>query len=184
MVTALATLATMICVLNPQVNAAKLALSVRVSDLQDADVLRVHVTFENLGDQDTVLNLGMMLANGKVHLPDAVRLILTDAGGQSKELHFSSKAHPGIAGRVDDYAVPLRAGSAHTLKLSLKDFWCPDTKEFSIDLKPGKYSVRARFVGAGARHVNADTQGLKAMRYWMGKLESEVVQFQIGKERE
>ena len=162
---------------NAQEKVTGLKMSIRASAPESTDSLRLHVTFENVSDKDTVLNLGMMLANGKVHLPDAVRLILTDPSGQSRELHFSDKRYPGIAGRVDDYAVPLRAGSAYTLKLSLKDYWCPKSKEFKVNLKPGRYDIRAKFLGNGAKHE----QGL-LMRFWTGQLESDVAQFQIGKQ--
>jgi len=52
-----------------------------------------------------VLNLGSMLANGKVMFPEAVRLSLTDPAGYARELHFFDRRYPGIAGRVDDFIV-------------------------------------------------------------------------------
>jgi hypothetical protein len=168
--------------LDAQEKGAGLKMSIRATAPESTESLQLHVTFENVSDKDTVLNLGMMLANGKVQLPDAVRLILTEPGGQSRELHFSDKRYPGIAGRVDDYAVPLRAGSAYTLKLSLKEYWCPKSNEFRLDLKSGRYGVRAEFTGNRAQHVNSDTEGLGLMHFWTGKLESDVAQFQIGKQ--
>lgn len=165
-----------------QEKGAELKLSIRATAPESTDSLRFHVTFENVSGKDTVLNLGMMLANGKVHLPEAVRLILTDPDGQSRELHFSDRRYPGVAGRVDDYAVPLRAGSAYTLGLSLKDYWCPKSNEFRLELKPGKYGVRAGFTGNKAQYLNSDTKGLELMHFWTGKMESDVAQFQIGKQ--
>jgi hypothetical protein len=162
-----------------QEKGAELKMSIRATAPESTDSLQLHVTFENVSDKDTVLNLGMMLANGKVHLPDAVRLILTDPDGQSRELFFSDTR---VAGRVDDYAVPLRAGSAYTLRLRLKDYWCPKSNEFRLALKPGIYGVRAEFTGNGAQHVNSDTEGLGLMHFWTGKLESDAAQFQIGKQ--
>jgi hypothetical protein len=38
----------------------------------------VHVKFQNAGDEDVILNLGMMLGNGKVLLADAIRMRLID----------------------------------------------------------------------------------------------------------
>jgi hypothetical protein len=162
-----------------QEEGADLKMSIRTSNAESADSLRVDVAFENLSDRDTVLNLGMMLANGRVQLPDAVRLILTDSGGRSRELHFSDKRYPGVAGRVDDYAVPLRAGSTYTLRLSLKDYWCPESEEFALELDPGRYSVRAEFTGNSAQHLNEDTEGLKFLPFWTGKLRSGVAHFHI-----
>jgi len=40
----------------------------------------------NAGQNDLVVNLGMMLANGKRQYPNAVALTLTDAQGKSRRL--------------------------------------------------------------------------------------------------
>lgn len=156
---------------------ADVKLSLRAAESEIAGSLHLYVTFENAGDQDVVLNLGLMLGNGKILQPEALRVILTDGAGQAKELHFVDKKHPGIAGRVDDYALPLRAGSSFTLKLSLNDFWCPASKEFTLDLKPGRYSARAEFIGRDAQYEN----GL-LLHYWTGKIESDATEFQVGKQ--
>ena len=139
-----------------------------------------HVTIQNIGNKDVILNLGVMLANGKFLLPEAIRLVLTDPHGRARELHFSDKRFPGVAGRMDDYAIPLRSGSEYTVKLSLEDFWCPETKEFRLQLTPGEYQVRAVFWGKGAHHVNSDTKGLSLMHFWTGKLESDAATFRVG----
>ena len=139
------------------------------------------LALENIGVNDIVLNLGTMLANGKVHLPDAIRLILTDATGESRELHFSDRRHPFVGGRVDDYSVPLRAGSSYSIKVSLDDYWSPDTKEPRLNLPPGEYRIRAEFTGSGARYVNLDTQGMKLMNFWRGTLRSDETRFVVRK---
>jgi len=133
------------------------------------------IVFRNMGEYDVSLNLGIMLANGKVQLPDKIHLQLVDGSGKSRELDFSDKRYPGIAGRVDDYVVPLRAGSIYTLKLRLDQFWSPGTEEFELKLKPGRYEVSARFQGDGATTGNPDMAGMKLMNYWKGKLQSNVV---------
>jgi hypothetical protein len=142
------------------------------------------VTLKNAGDKDAVLNLGMMLANGKVLLPDAIHLILTDSTGKSKELHFADRRYPGVAGRIDDYAVPLCVGSSYILRLSLDNFWCPEMKEFRLKLKPGQYRVRSEFAGKGAQFVNGDMEGIKLMNFWQGTLQSDVTTFRIGEQGE
>jgi len=140
---------------DPQASNAELRMSIIATTPQKAKGIQVfRVTLENVGDKDAVLNLGIMLANGKVLLPDAIHLILIDSRGKSRELHFSDRRYPGIAGRVDDYIIPLRTGSTHTFKLSLDDFWCPKTKEFRLKLKPGVYRVRSELTGKGAHFVN------------------------------
>lgn len=143
--------------------------------------LTFRLSLENTGVHDVVLNLGTMLANGKVHLPDAIRLILTDAGGESRELHFSDRRYPFVGGRVDDYMVSLRAGSSYSIKVSLDDYWSPDTKEHRLNLPPGEYRLRAEFTGSGARHINLDTQGMKLMNFWRGTVRSNETGFIVRK---
>ncbi len=162
-------------------NGVKLKVSIRVANPENIDSLRLYATFENVGNIDTFLNLGMMIGNGKTLLPEAVRLVLTDVNGQVRELHFFDRKHAGVGGRIDDYAVPIRAGSAYTLRLSLQDYYCPKSREFVLNLKPERYSVRVKFAGKGPQYLNVDTAGLKFMPFWTGKLESNVAKFQVGK---
>jgi hypothetical protein len=135
------------------------------------------VAIRNVGEQDVTLNLGMMLANGKPLngrkslFPTNIRLNLTDTEGKTRELHFSE---PRIAGRVDDYVVPLRVGSVYTLKLPLSQFRSPDTKEFTLELKPGEHQVSAQFEGGGARHDS----GKFIMNFWKGKLQSNTLKLE------
>jgi len=133
------------------------------------------VAFRNMGEQDVSLNLGIMLANGKVQLPDKIHLSLMDGSGRSRDLHFSDKRYASVSGRVDAYVVPLRAGSTYTLKLRLDQFWLPDTEEFRLKLKPGRYQVSAQFQGVGAETSNPDMAGVELMNFWKGKLQSNVV---------
>jgi hypothetical protein len=164
----------------PQESDAELRMSIAAMIPQEAKGITIfRVTLENVGDKDTVLNLGMMLANGKVLLPDAIRLVLIDPDGKCRKLHFADRRYPGIAGRVDNYAVPLRAGSAYTLRLSLGNFWCPEMKEFRLDLKPGAYRVRSELTGKSARCANPDMEGVTLMNFWKGTLQSSETVFRI-----
>ncbi len=140
------------------------------------------VALENASGTDVVLNLGRMLGNGRVHVPDAIRMRLTDATGQSRELHFVDRKYPGVAGRIDDYVLPLRAGSSYKFTANLDDYWSPETKEHQFFLAAGKYRIRSEFVGTGAKHVNADTQGVELLHFWKGKLRSSEIEFVV-KER-
>ena len=113
-----------------------------------------------------------MMANGKAQLPDEVHINFTDAQGRSRLFKFADKKHSGVAGRLDDYGVPLRAGSMYTLKLRLDEFWCPETKEFEIPLLPGRNQLAGRFHGSGAGSGNLDMQAIKLMNFWLGNVES------------
>jgi len=56
--------------------------------------------------------MGVMLANGKVMHPAAVRLLLTERKlGNTRELRYCGLRR--IVGRVDDYTVALQAGAAY-----------------------------------------------------------------------
>lgn len=138
----------------------------------------LQLAFRNVGDRDATLNLGMMLANGKVQLPTGISVNFTDAQGTTRQFKFSDKRYGGIAGRVDDYIVPLRVGSTYSLRLTLDQFWCQETKEFSIPLLAGNNYLTAHFEGSGANYINSDTPGLKLMNFWLGKVDSNTLMLQ------
>jgi hypothetical protein len=168
---------------DPQASSAELRMSISVMTSQEAKGVPVfHVTIENVGDKDVVLNLGMTLHNGRVHLPTEIRLMLTDSGGETKELLFSDKKSVVVIGRIDDYVVPLRVGSAYTLRLSLANYLYlfRKTKEYCpLNLKSGVYRVRAEFTGKGAQYVNGDMEGIELINFWKGTLKSDVTVFRI-----
>ena len=160
---------------------AGIKLSIVDVSSEVADAIKLRLAFENANEEDAMLNLGIMLGNGKFQLPTQIRLTLTDESGKSRVLHFSDKRFGGIAGRVDDYFLPLRAGSTYSLTLNMSNFWCPKSKEPSIGFSPQEYKIRASFAGQGARNLNADTEGLQHMPFFVGKVRSEVMPFRVGK---
>lgn len=135
----------------------------------------LELAFRNVGDRDVALNLGVMMANGKVQLPNRIAIKFTDAQGKTRLFKFSDKRYPGVAGRLDDYVLPLRAGSMYTLQLTLDQFWCQETKEFSVPLLSGNNYLTAQFEGTGAHAVNLDMPGIKLMNFWLGNVESNVL---------
>lgn len=139
---------------------------------------RFAVTIENVGDSDVVLNLGYMLANGKVMYPAAVALILTDAQGHMRELRYFDSRYPAIAGRVDDFTVALRSGSMYMLRLSLDHYWSA-TGDGRLTLEPGRHRIAARLDGTGASSFNLDTRGIGLMNFWKGTLRSNAVEFVV-----
>jgi hypothetical protein len=147
-------------------------MSISLTTPGRVDVPEFQIAFRNSGTQDVTLNVGIMLANGRVQLPDKIDLDLTDANGQTRRLKFGDKRYLTVAGRVDDYLIPLRSGSIYTLKVSLDQFWSPETKEFDLKLTPGKYQITAHFEGTGARAVNLDTRGIDLLNFWKGKIQS------------
>src|SRR3954465_5116567 len=61
----------------------------------------LRLAFANVGKQDVTLNLGIMLANGRIQFPTHVALKFTDAAGKTRVFHSAETMY--VAGRVDDY---------------------------------------------------------------------------------
>jgi hypothetical protein len=135
------------------------------------------VSLQNTGTEDFILNLGSMLANGKVMFPSAVRLVLEDRSGSRRELDYFARQT--IAGRLDDFIVALRAGSTYTLRVSLDQYWTPATKEFDVKPAAGRYRVWARFEGQGATTRNLDMQGVGLFNFWRGNVQSGATEVEI-----
>jgi len=129
------------------------------------------ISILNAGKEDICLNLGGMLANGKVLEPNNIWLTITDSSGRQTKLRFFDRKFAAVGGRVDDYVVPLRSGSNYTLDLQLDDFISANTWK-NANLKPGRYEVSFHFEGKGAETMNADMGGVKLMNFWKGKLNS------------
>ena len=150
-----------------------LRLSLSSADSLNTNSPALDVAFRNIGDHDLTLNLGTVLANNKVQLPDRINLNFTDARGNTRSFKFCDKNHSlYVAGRRDDYVVPLRVGSTYTLRLTLDQFWCPETNEFDVKLLPGRNQIIAQFQGNGASFVNLDMPAIKLINFWMGKVQS------------
>src|SRR5262249_37713825 len=90
------------------------------------------ISIQNISKADFVVNLGSMLGNGKVMFPEAVSLVLTDPAGETRELQFFDRRYPGIAGRLDDFTVALRAGAGYEFPVSLDQYWSNSTKGFGM----------------------------------------------------
>jgi hypothetical protein len=136
-----------------------------------------YIAIENVGDSDVILNLGTMISNGKVMFPEAVRLLLSDSQSKTRELHYVHRRYPGIAGRVDDFIVALRAASVHVLRVSLDNY--SGMNGFVPELERGRYRIEARLDGQGARSLNVDTEGIGLFNFWKGTLRSNVHVFDM-----
>jgi hypothetical protein len=154
---------------------AGLQLSLSASNSKTENGRELQVAFRNTGEHDVTLNLGLMLANGKEQLPFNISLRLMDAQGKTRTFKFVDRKHAGIAGRVDDYIVPLRAGSVYSLRLTLDQFWCAETKEFDVKLSPGRNQFTAQFEGSEPKHVNQDLSAIKLMNFWLGNVQSKAL---------
>src|SRR5262245_24359455 len=139
------------------------------------------VALQNTSNAAFVLNLGVMLANGKVMLPNAVQVLLTDRIlGKTLELHFCG-GPAGIGGRVDDYTVALQAGATYALPVSL-DTYCGSAPTYMrAKLLSGRYQISARFDGQGATTRNLDMQGVALLNFWKGTIQSDILEFDVSR---
>ena len=165
----------------PVSDGLRMAISPLISGNSPREHTAFDVAIQNVGDADIVLNLGQMLANGKVMFPTAIHLTLTDAQGKTRELHFSDKRYPVIAGRVDDFTVALRSSSIYVLRVSLDQYWSSETKEYVLTLSDGRYRIAARLEGQGAKSVNSDMRGIALMNFWKGTVQSNSFEFEVRK---
>jgi len=150
-------------------------MSVSIDDSRKTDVPAFQVALRNAGEEDVILNLGIMLANGKVELPTRISFNVTDSTGKIRRFDFSDPRHGVVAGRVDDYIVPLRANSIYTLIIRSDQLWSPDSKDYGLKLAPGRYQITTQFEGSGAKAINIDMPGIKLMNFWSGKLQSNTI---------
>jgi RNA polymerase sigma-70 factor (ECF subfamily) len=133
---------------------------------------RLAVALENVGKDDLVINLGVMLANGRKQFPSALGLALTDAKGATRSLRRSP---PFVAGRVDPFVVPLGVGCRYTLRFAVADLTTDWGHALAgAALAPGRYRAVAHFDGKAVTRdqTNQDTPGLALMPYWKGTVRS------------
>jgi hypothetical protein len=145
----------------------------------DSKPPKFRVELRNAGESDLILNLGIMLANGKKQYPNAIVLTLVDAQGKSRR--FDLREPWFVAGRLDPLVVPLPTGAAFSILVDLDKYWAAASKEFDYKLKPGSYSLEAQFTGKGVsqQEANLDVKGIALMPYWTGMVTSNRQQFEV-----
>lgn len=152
---------------------AGLQLSLSLVDSSKTTDPEFHFSLRNVGPADMTLNLGSMLANGKVQLPDNLKLNFMEGNVIVRRCRFLDSQHSFVAGRVDDYIVPLRAGSTYTLRIALSQFSCKVTQPSTTTRATNQ--LTAEFDGGGANAVNLDMQGIKSLNFWRGTVVSNPV---------
>jgi hypothetical protein len=137
------------------------------------------IEFRNVGESDLVLNLGVMLANGRRQYPSAVILTLTDTQGKSRRLDLRVPAP--ISGRVDPLVAPLPVSATFSIPVNLDGYWAVASAEFDYKPKPGSYALEAQFTGRGVsqQEANLDAKGISLMPYWQGDVTSNLLQFDL-----
>jgi hypothetical protein len=140
---------------------------------------KFRVELRNAAQKDLVVNLGMMVANGKMQYPNALVLILTDAQRKSRRLDLREPW--AIAGRVDPFVLPIPIGATFSIPVDLDKNWAAESKEFDYKLKPGTYSLEAQFTGRSVsqQEANLDVKGIALMPYWTGTVASNQLRFEV-----
>jgi hypothetical protein len=133
----------------------------------------------NSGSQPLILNVGMMLANGRQQFADRIQLQLTRP--DKTVLHLRILGPGVIAGRVDPMIIPLPSNATYSVQLDLNQYSAPKEHIWKLDLPPGSYAVRAEYTGVAVpqRTANLDVQGLSLMPYWTGTIQSGVLNFTV-----
>jgi hypothetical protein len=135
------------------------------------------VTFQNVGSELRVLNLGMMVGNGTQLYPVGIQVTLTNSGGSVIEVPFMD-VHLTIKGRVDDYSVSLAAGATYVLRFDLDRKCC---RTSALSLHAGRYRIAASFEGKGSTGTAPQSArtGAAPVNFWIGSIRSNTVEFDI-----
>jgi hypothetical protein len=150
-----------------------LQLTVGFDSVKDehAATPKFRVTLRNNSENDLCLNIGFLLANGKMQFPQAISLSVVDATGKTLPL---GSLKPGyIAGRVDPYILPLPAGGLFSFSVELKDYVAglPKDNGNNGHLRPGAYSFVARFASQGVKDEGVSGDA-RLMPLWAGAVTS------------
>jgi hypothetical protein len=141
-----------------------------------------YISFKNLNKNEVVLKLGSIVGN--VQIPEAIQLLVMDERGKKKQFHVSDRRFGELAARIDDFLVPISPGEIYKLKLNSSLFFCRESAEFGLSLNPGKYRIKAIFVGIGTRMLYPDLENTRwyhdrvLTNLWEGQLESSELRFQ------
>jgi len=152
------------------------------TNVSQSKVPKFRVELRNAGEDDLILNLGIMLANGSKQYPKDIILIITDSEGKSRRFDLRE---PGlIAGRLDPLIVPLPVGSTFSIPVDLDKYWPAASNEFEYKLKPGTYSLEAKFSGRAVtqQEANLDVKGIALMPYWIGTITSNRLRFEFSRQ--
>jgi hypothetical protein len=128
------------------------------------DYFQVAVNIRNVGDKDTILNLGFTLGDGKGY-PDNVSLILIDAAGKQTECKLLWA--DAVAGSVGPLNVTLGKGKTYSFQ---RRFRRPDT------VASGNYQLKAKFIGTSKTEDGDGSEpGVPIDKFWIGSAESNSV---------
>jgi hypothetical protein len=149
---------------NPPWAAAPTTLSVTLSDLHVTSDKRLeaNVAIQNTGVNDTMLNVGIMLANGATLLPAQIFLVARSSDGQLHKLTVAGGPQA-IAGRIDPMVVPLPRQATYIVHLQ----WAAYPK-----MDAGTYDFYAEVKGTPPYDRNLEMPGENLLKCWVGTVRS------------
>jgi hypothetical protein len=158
---------------------------------------RFRVEIRNVGSNDLLLNMGVMLANGRKQFPDAVTVLITNPKGKTEECGLQGPA--AVAGWVGPFVVPVPAGASFSLPIDLEKLTSDWKSCFAprgyVNLipAPGKYAVRVQFTeksqinehlppipGLPPSTTSIEWGGQILCPVWIGRVISNQVEFELG----
>ncbi len=140
------------------------------------------MAFQNMSSDDTVLDLGTTLGNGRLYYPHAVHIAVFDEQGKARRMQFAFDPANMSPGTMGAFAVPLSAGAIYTIRINLSDYHCPESGEYFLELPQGTYRAFAQFEGRPTPTATADPNAPRAT-FWSGRAQSNVMKFQVTRTR-
>jgi hypothetical protein len=130
---------------NP-VNGLQMRIYLDQTATGQSKVPRFKVELRNVGENDLLLNLGIMSRSGEQLYPTAVSLILVDSQ-RLLQLIELKRSLPDTAAEKETLYLPLPVGATFSFPVDLNNYWAVNSKEFDYKLKPGTYWLAAHLNG-------------------------------------
>jgi hypothetical protein len=153
-------------------------LQVGIARSEPADLPEIEVHFPNPSQSGFLINLGVMLGNGRTIEPRAMSLIVTDQNGRVLAVPWARPFH--VGGRLDDYPVALRPGATYSMRINLAEFRGRTALEHELHLEPGRYRLRLQFEGRKPFTRNTGMDGADLLNWWVGRAESGSIDLNVG----
>jgi hypothetical protein len=145
----------------PAVNGLRMAIALIKPGPVPTQDAQLDVMFQNVGDKELVLELGVRDNWTRSFYP--IRLDLTNPSGRSMQASFMDGQHPSFMGRLDDLTVSVPAGATHVLRLNLE--------KYGAVLSVGRNRIATQFEGVGPQLLHSQPPQ-SGQRFWTGTLQS------------
>jgi hypothetical protein len=162
----------------PPVNGIALLLT-RAPECGRSKAPCFRLEFRNVSENDLLLKLGIMLANGRKQYPSAVVLNITDAHGTHRR--FDLIGPSGVAGRIDPFVLALPVDGRFSIAIDLSKYFAAASKEYDYKFTPGSCWIEAEFLGKSVsdQEANLDSKNVALFPYWEGIADSNELHFEI-----